>query len=93
MKRLVFDASLQALDFLVHPANEYLQDGQRIVSVCCDLAMRGLIDFPALKGLHGVAQGQQRATLGRTGRRIIYNTLKGLHKKKYSRLNHSALKQ
>ena len=57
MKRLVFDASLQALDFLVHPANEYLQDGQRIVSVCCDLAMRGLIEFPALKGLHGVSPG------------------------------------
>ena len=51
MKRLVFDASLQALHFLVHPANEYLQDGQRIVSVCCDLAMRGLLEFPALKGL------------------------------------------
>jgi hypothetical protein len=54
--------------------------------------MGELFEFLALKGLHRVAQGQQRATLGRTGPRIIYNTLKGLHKKN-SGLNHSALKQ
>jgi hypothetical protein len=54
--------------------------------------MGEFFEFLALKGLHRVAQGQQRATLGRTGPGIIYNTLKGLHKKN-SGLNHSALKQ
>ncbi len=60
----------------VHPANEYLQDWEGIVSVDCDLAVGELFEFLALKGLHRIAQGQQRATLGRTGIRIIYNTLK-----------------
>ena len=54
---------------------------ERTVSVCCELALWRLFDFLALKGLHRVAQGKRSATLGRTGSQIIYNTLKGLHKK------------
>ena len=54
---------------------------ERTVSVCCELALWRLFDFLAKKGLHRVAQGKRSATLGRTGSQIIYNTLKGLHKK------------
>jgi hypothetical protein len=54
---------------------------ERTISVCCELTLWGLFDFLALKGLHRVAQGKRSATLGRIGVQIIYNTLKGLHKK------------
>ena len=49
--------------------------------MCCELTRWGLFEFLALKGLHRVAQGKRSATLGRIGVQIIYNTLKGLHKK------------
>jgi hypothetical protein len=53
----------------------------RTVAVCCEHALWGLFELLALKGLHRVAQGKRSATLGRIGAQIIYNTLKGLHKK------------
>jgi hypothetical protein len=54
---------------------------ERRESVCRELALWGPFGFLALKGLHKAAQGQQRATPGRIGPQIIYNTLRGLHKK------------
>ena len=40
---------------------------ERTSSVCCELALWGLFEFLALKGLHRVAQGLEQA-LGRTKR-------------------------
>ena len=66
---------------LAHPANEYLQDEKGHHLSAVNSPCGGLFEFLALKGLHRVAQGQQRATLGITGPQISCNTLKGLHKK------------
>jgi hypothetical protein len=66
---------------LVHPANEYLQDEKGHHLSAVNSPCGGLFEFLALKGLHRVAQGQQRATLGITEPQISCNTLKGLHKK------------